>query len=52
MYEFKTKQNNYEYDDTTVLDYFTFTAQLLKWKRSTHCSVHSHCLLLNIQCNQ
>jgi len=51
MYELKTKQNNYEYDDTTVLKYFTFTTQLLKWKKSTHCSVHSLCLFLILECS-
>jgi len=25
MYELNIKQNNYEYDDTTVIEYFTFT---------------------------
>jgi len=47
----KTKQNNYEYGDTTVLDYFAFTTQLLKWKKGTRFSVHSHCLVSILECS-
>jgi len=33
------------------LNILLFTTQLLKWIKSTHCSVHSHCLFLILECS-
>ena len=29
-----------------------FLLHNLRWNKSAHCSVHLHCLFLNVQCNQ
>jgi len=33
------------------LNIVLFTTKLLKWKKSTHCSVHSHRLFLILECS-
>jgi len=33
------------------LNILLFTTQLLTWKKSTHCSVHSHLFFLILECS-